>query len=151
MRQIYNNLSLYLTLVLWNISDGGEPVHHGESNIGPPKVGHWSQSSGGCFPTIIYDNIMRNIYNNIGFYLTLVLWNISDGDDPEYHGETTRRPTIGRTLVPQQWWMFPDNDLRLYHETNIHNISLYLTLVLWNIYPMLMSLNTLVRQPGNPQ
>ena len=96
MRQIYDNISLYLSLVWWYISDGKDPRHHGESTIGPPKVGRWSHGSGGCFLTIISNYILKLKYDNISLYLTLVWWYISHGYDPGHHGDPTWRLPIGR-------------------------------------------------------
>ena len=80
--------------------------------LDPSKVGHWSHGSDGYFPTIIYDHIMRQIYDNISLYLTLVWWNISNGKDSWHHGGCF--PTI-----------ISDYIMKLKYD----NIILYLTLV----------------------
>ena len=80
--------------------------------LDPSKVGHWSHGSDGYFPTIIYDHIMRQIYDNISLYLTLVWWNISNGTDSRHHG--------GCFLT-----IISDYIMKLKYD----NIILYLTLV----------------------
>ena len=84
---------------------------------------------GGCLEVVFISQGVRgwsqpitwssNWTRNSTKYYTHILLKKSYVDVPSHHVMTTRGPPIGRTLVPWQWWMFSNNNFRLYHENKI--------------------------------